>query len=487
LIFLRTFLVVVAVLALAAVLGLLHAPVVATWVLVAGLVAMAAYHAVYLSRLHHWAALPRQRELPYGFGSWGHALDRLGRFMRQDDSERAETAAELERMRAAVDLLPDGLVVLDRFDHVQWSNRAARELHGIFGTRRPIDHFVRQPEFVAYLREGDFSRPVALSLPTAPGRRFSLKVVPADDAYRLLITRDVTESTRVEQMRRDFVANVSHEIRTPLTVVAGFVETLLDVELPADERRRCLEMVRRQTDTMQRLVEDLLTLATLENATQPPGTDPIPVAPMLEALLADTQVLSAGRHALESRVASTGVLRGAAGEIEGAVRNLLTNAVRYTPEGGTITAGWRVEGGEGLLWVRDTGIGVAPEHLPRLTERFYRVDRGRSRETGGTGLGLAIVKHIAQRHGARLEVDSRLGAGSTFTLRFPPSRVAPAAAGAGTAGTDGMPDAPDPDGARVGASEPAGAAGEAARVDDVDPGSGASGSGTSPAGAPRAG
>lgn len=407
----------------------LQAPLAALWWLIAGLTLLAGYHVLYLTRLHHWAALPRQREVPLGIGSWGHALDRIGRHMRQDSQERAQTAAELERLHAAVNLLPDGLVVLDRHDHVQWGNRAAQDLLGLFGTRRPIDHFVRQPEFLAYLKEGDFSRAVSMTLPSAPGRRFSLKIVPADDAYRLLITRDITESSRLEQMRRDFVANVSHEIRTPLTVVAGFVETLLDMDLPPAERRRCLEMVQRQTDTMQRLVEDLLTLATLESASLPPEHEAVPVAPLLQALVADARALSAGRHRIELAVESDDGLRGAPKEIDSAVRNLLTNAVRYTPEGGTIGIGWKTTGGEGQLWVRDTGIGIAAEHLPRLTERFYRVERGRSRETGGTGLGLAIVKHVAQRHQARLEIDSRIGVGSTFTLRFPPARVAGAGAG----------------------------------------------------------
>ncbi len=418
----------------AAVLGWLHSQLAAVWLLVLGLSALAVYHASYLARLHHWAGLPRQRDLPLGFGSWGHALDRLNRYMRNEAIERTETATELERLHAAVDLLPDGLVVLDQYGHVQWSNRAAQDLHGIFGTRRPIDHFVRQPEFLAYLQAGDFADPVQMALPSAPGRIFALKIVPTVDAYRLLITRDVTASARLEQMRSDFVANVSHEIRTPLTVVAGFVETLLDMDLPPDEQRRCLEMVRRQTETMQRLVEDLLTLASLESATQPPESTPIAVEPMLQQLAADTRALSGGQHRIEVVAESDATLLATPAELDSAVRNLLTNAVRYTPGGGTITVGWAVRGGEGWLSVRDTGIGIAAEHLPRLTERFYRVDRGRSRETGGTGLGLAIVKHVAQRHSARLEIESRAGAGSTFSLRFPASRIRAAADPAGDLG-----------------------------------------------------
>ncbi len=433
LIVLRTLLIVALLLLAAALAGWLHSATAGLWVLVVGLTAQVVYHATYLSRLHHWAGLPRQRDLPFGLGSWGHAFDRLLRFMRQEAGERADTAHELERLHAAVDLLPDGLVVLDRYDHVQWSNRAAQALHGIFGARRPIDHFVRQPEFVSYLRAGDFSRGVLLTLPTHPGRTFSLKVVPTAESYRLLITRDVTDATRLDQMRRDFVANVSHEIRTPLTVIAGFVETLLDMELPADERQRCLQMVQRQAATMQRLVEDLLMLASLEAATAPAESAEVDVGGLLHGIAADMRALSGGRHAIEVAPPAAQRLLAAPAELASAVRNLMTNAVRYTPEGGHVTVSWTVREGEGTIAVRDTGVGIAAEHVPRLTERFYRVDRGRSREAGGTGLGLAIVKHIAQRHAARLDVESRPGVGSTFSLRFPAGRVLPAGSAAATA------------------------------------------------------
>jgi two-component system phosphate regulon sensor histidine kinase PhoR len=210
-------------------------------------------------------------------------------------------------------------------------------------------------------------------------------------------------------------------------VVAGFVETLLDMELPPDEQRRCLEMVRRQTGTMQRLVEDLLTLASLENATQPPESTPVAVGPLLQQLVADTRALSGGQHRIEVVTESDAALLATPGELDSAVRNLLTNAVRYTPAGGRITVGWAVRGGEGWLSVRDTGIGISAEHLPRITERFYRVDRGRSRETGGTGLGLAIVKRLVEAWGGEVTVDSVPGQGTTVHLRL---RVAapPAAA-----------------------------------------------------------
>jgi len=216
---------------------------------------------------------------------------------------------------------------------------------------------------------------------------------------------------------------VSHEIRTPLTVVSGFVETRMEIEMPPQEQLHCLELIKRQTATMERLVEDLLTLSSLESANLQAETTEVAIGPLLQTLVADSRVFSAGRHKIDVTVDAVESVRGVSNELDSAIRNLLTNAVRYTPEGGSITASWRVVDGEGVLAVTDTGIGIAAEHLPRLTERFYRVDRGRSREMGGTGLGLAIVKHVAQRHHARLEIDSRIGAGSTFRLRFPKSLV----------------------------------------------------------------
>ena len=422
----RSLVVLAAAIALASLIGIFHSPTAAALLLGAVLVVVVVFHAAHLARLNDWSALPRQREVPDGLGEWRLPLERIARFMKQEAAEHAGMLAELERVHAAVDLLPDGLVVLDRYNHVQWSNVAAQQLHGIFGTRRPIDHFVRQTEFLRYLEAEDYSEPVVLALPAAPGRIFALRVVPTGESYRLLISRDVTDATRLEQMRRDFVANVSHEIRTPLTVVGGFIETLLDVDMPEEERRRCLELARKQAGTMQRLVEDLLLLATLESATQPATHEAIDVAALLQALAADARVLSADQHAVVVQAAAGAArLLGTPSEIESAVRNLLSNAVRYTPAGGTIRVEWHTNAAGGVLSVRDTGIGIPAEHLPRLTERFYRVDRGRSRETGGTGLGLAIVKHIAQRHQATLDIQSRQGIGSTFMMRFPMARIAP--------------------------------------------------------------
>ena len=389
------------------------------------LVGVTAFNLYHLQGLSRWSVLPRQRKVPLGIGSWRAITDRLGRFARQEAAEREETSTELERLHAAVDLLPDALVVMDRYNLVQWFNRAAEELHGIVGMRRPIDHFIRQPEFTRYLEAGDFRAPVYLALPGRPGRTFSLRLVPTPDSWRLLVTRDITEQNKLDAMRRDFVANVSHEIRTPLTVVSGYVETLIDLDLPREEALTHLHAARKQAITMQRLLEDLLTLSSLENAANRPEDQEFDIEALLRGLLADARTLSAGRHVIELAIDKPVRLRGVPQEIESAVRNLLTNAIRYTPQGGRITMRWSNRPQAAHLSVEDTGIGIAPEHLPRLTERFYRVDRGRSRETGGTGLGLAIVKHIAQRHDATLKFDSTLGKGTRFTLVIPRDRVLP--------------------------------------------------------------
>jgi two-component system, OmpR family, phosphate regulon sensor histidine kinase PhoR len=419
----RSFIAAAVALAIATIIALLFDDTTAAWWLAACILVISGYHAYYLTALHHWAALPRNRELPLGVGTWSAVMDRLSRAMRQDNDSRLELSAELDRVHAAVDQLPDGLVVLDRFDHVEWSNNAAEKLHGIFGRKRPIHHYVRQPEFIEFLEQAVYTKPVRISLPAQPGHVFEIGIFPIADGQKLMVTRDITDQAKLDAVRRDFVANVSHEIRTPVTVIGGFAETLLNLDLDEGKRREYLATILKQSQNMQRLVEDLLILSSLENSTTVPTETNIDVAAMIATVATEARALSCGRHTIVETVESPCLLRGAPNEVESALRNLMTNAVRYTPEGGTVTMRWALRGDEAWLSVRDTGIGVSAEHIPRLTERFYRVESGRSRSTGGTGLGLAIVKHVVQRHGARLDVQSRLGEGSVFALVFGIERV----------------------------------------------------------------
>jgi two-component system, OmpR family, phosphate regulon sensor histidine kinase PhoR len=336
--------------------------------------------------------------------------------------------AEIAQRRQITNAIPDGLFLLNPDNRIVWCNQAALVLHSLDAFRdigKPIAQLIRQPEFVAYLADDTRPDPVL----QIDERVLSFHLETSLDGARLLLTRDVTERERLDRMRRDFVANVSHELRTPLTVVGGYVETLIDLPLPKADEQRYLNLIGAQTGNMQRLVEDLLTLARLENEDLPMEDTAIDLQRLTQDVIADAKALSAGAHTFEAEITAANV-RGSANELRSAITNLLSNAVRYTPAGGAIKVRVRANGHANadvneqsdhvVLEVSDTGTGIAAEHIPRLTERFYRVDRSRSRETGGTGLGLAIVKHVAQRHHARFEIESVVGTGSTFRLRFLP-------------------------------------------------------------------
>jgi two-component system, OmpR family, phosphate regulon sensor histidine kinase PhoR len=357
--------------------------------------------------------------------SFEQALSTLRNRLKDGQQSLRDRDAEIAQRRQITNAIPDGLFLLDAENRIVWCNQAALVQHSFDAFRdvgKPIMQLIRQPEFIAYL--ADATRPDPLL--TVGTRTLSFHLTEAIDGARLLLTRDVTERERLDRMRRDFVANVSHELRTPLTVVGGYVETLVDIPLPKADERRYLEMIGKQTGNMQRLVEDLLTLARLENDDLPMDNTLIDLERLTRDAVSDAKAFSASGHTFTEDLKPAHV-RGSASEIRSALTNLLYNAVRYTPVGGTIGVCLRtndctaIDGGgskEAVLEITDTGVGIAAEHIPRLTERFYRVDRSRSRETGGTGLGLAIVKHVAQRHRAHFEIESVLGSGSTFKLRF---------------------------------------------------------------------
>jgi two-component system phosphate regulon sensor histidine kinase PhoR len=288
-------------------------------------------------------------------------------------------------------------------------------------------NLIRHPDFVAHLRSAAFAEPVLLR-DALRDAVLSVRVIEFGEDRKLLISRDVTAEERLDTMRRDFVANVSHELKTPVTVLSGFVETLGDdsFDLSSKQRRRFLDMMADQAKRMQRLVEDLLTLSSLESDASPADEQPIEVRPFVERLAEEARALSGGRHAVEVAVAADCSLLGSLKELHSAFSNLVSNAVRYTPAGGVVRLAWRLDDGRGVFSVTDTGIGIEARHIPRLTERFYRVDSGRSRESGGTGLGLAIVKHALTRHQAVLEVTSEMGRGSSFSALFPAGRILPA-------------------------------------------------------------
>jgi two-component system phosphate regulon sensor histidine kinase PhoR len=395
-------------------------------VLAVGLLAILVWHLVQLDALARWASGPLETAVPEGRGTWALAYSALYRRVRLRSARQRDLRLALERFVSGAEALPDGVVVLDGGDRIQWANPRAEAHLGIDLTQdsgAPIVNLVRQPAFVQYLAGGDYSEPVVVDSQREAGATLSIQIVPFGVEEKLLMSRDITRLEAVARLRRDFIANVSHELKTPLTVLAGFLETLADLEVDERKRQRYLALMQEQAQNMQRLVDELLTLSALESEHSPVQEAEFAIVPLLLQVSADAKGLSADRHEITLSIRDAANVVGSRDELASAFGNLVSNAVRYTPDGGRIALDWRVTADGGEFTVADTGIGIAAEHIPRLTERFYRVDRSRSRATGGTGLGLAIVKHVLIRHQAELTIDSAPGQGSRFTVRLPARRV----------------------------------------------------------------
>ena len=377
-------------------------------------------------RLIHWLRGSQEGQAPRDTGFWGEIGYRMERSIRTREQGMAQEQTRLSQFLSAIEASPNGVLLLDAGDQIEWCNSVAADHFGLDpqrDRRQRVTNLVRAPAFVAYLQAGQFGETVSFPDPRGKGT-LSVLIRRYGEDMKLVLSQDITERERSEAMRRDFVANVSHEIRTPLTVLSGFIETMSSLPLSDVERKRVLELMTQQTRRMSTLVSDLLILAQLEGSPRPTSDRWVPLGPFLAQAQADAKALSAGRHTLRF-TADPGVqIAGVEAELLSAVTNLVNNAIRYTPDGGEIDVAWRLRpDGSGELTVTDTGPGIAREHLPRLTERFYRVDGSRSRDTGGTGLGLAIVKHVVQRHGGELDIQSEPGKGSAFKLVLPAPRV----------------------------------------------------------------
>ena len=377
-------------------------------------------------RLIEWLRGSQEQQAPRDAGFWGELGYRVERSIRLREQGLEQERLRLEQFLSAIEASPNGVLILDASEQIVWCNSVSADHFGLDpqrDRRQRVTNLVRSPAFVAYLQQQSFAEPVNFPNPRGDGT-LSVLLRPYGEGMKLVLSQDITDRERNEAMRRDFVANVSHEIRTPLTVLAGFIETMGKLPLTEVERARVLELMTQQAQRMQTLVSDLLTLAQLEGSPRPAADRWVPLAPLLRQVESDALALSGGRHAIAFADAAGVEIAGAQSELLSAIHNLVSNAVRYTPEGGRITLAWqRAPDGGGELSVSDSGVGIAREHIPRLTERFYRVDGSRSRDTGGTGLGLSIVKHVVQRHGAELQIDSEPGKGSRFRIVFPAARV----------------------------------------------------------------
>ncbi|MBL8516174.1 MAG: phosphate regulon sensor histidine kinase PhoR [Betaproteobacteria bacterium] len=388
------------------------------------------YYAVKLGQLLRWLEAP-DTAVPDGSGLWGDVLSRLYRLMRQERQAHQQLTDALARFQQAAEAVPDGAVMLDADNRIIWCNATgARDLSIHMAKDRGglIANIVRQPAFVEALNMQNYREPFSLKGHGAPDQSLSVIIVPFGSDQKLVLARDVTQLEKLDTMRRDFIANVSHELRTPLTVLAGFVETLTRANDGANPvTNKALGHMEAQAARMQHLVDDLLALSRLEDSANPLVEQAINMPELVAALATEAEQLSNGKHQISMRSGDAWV-SGNRDELRSALSNLVTNAIRYTPTGGHIDIAWELAGDAPVFRVKDSGEGIAAEHIPRLTERFYRVDRGRSRASGGTGLGLAIVKHVINRHQARLDIESIVGQGSTFSVVFPAARRLPAAA-----------------------------------------------------------
>jgi two-component system phosphate regulon sensor histidine kinase PhoR len=425
--FLHVTLRVVAALAVGAALGWFAG---STWLGVCGaLVLYLAWNLWQLRELHFWLRHRGIADPPDALGTWGEVVAQVVRLHRRKRFHKERLTRLFRELRRSTAAMPDGVVMLDPVGEIIWFNRKAGEMLDLsrradMGLR--IDNLVRHPDFVHYLRHGEYSAPVILRPDVNKERYLAFQLISYGEDQRLLMLRDVTREVRLEQMRKDFVANASHELRSPLTVVAGYLETFGSTfggDPVLGELAAPIAEMRRQTDRMTRIIEDLLELSRFEASDAPIKGSPIDVAAMAALLRKDVLARSAHPKSVEVSIESGASLIGDEAMVQSAFANLVDNAAKYTPPEGSMAIRWWTDEEGGHFSVRDTGPGIAAEHLPRLTERFYRVDPGRSRETGGSGLGLAIVKHALHRHGARLEIDSIEGRGSTFTCHFPADRL----------------------------------------------------------------
>ena len=385
----------------------------------------------HLYRLHQWLRQRAGREIPDAGGLWGDVFNEFRKLIKQAGRRENRLTDMLTRFQSAAAAMPDAVVIVSERNDIEWANPAAATLLGIHfprDTGMRLGNLLRDPELADYLERHAPAEPLELPSPANPSLTVALQIVPFGSRQKLLLARDITRLVRLEQMRRVFVANVSHEMRTPLTVLTGFLETLRDMQhVPPEELTKHLDTMYDQATRMQRLVDDLLMLSKLETAPPRRHDEVVDVPALLAGLKEQAELLSgAARHRVTLEVEPSLRLLGSREELLSAFSNLVNNAVRYTPPGGEIALrGWADADGAKFS-VRDSGEGIASEHIPHLTERFYRVDTGRSRASGGTGLGLSIVKHVLARHDARLDIESEIGKGSTFTCVFPTNRIAAA-------------------------------------------------------------
>jgi two-component system phosphate regulon sensor histidine kinase PhoR len=390
------------------------------------LIALAPYlgrHVYLLTRLARLIRRHHRLVPPFPAGFWGDIYRTVGQYQQRGRKGRKRQIRFTRRFREAANSVPDALVVLDKNKRIEWANPPAGPLMGIdwqTDEGRRFTELFKSPGVADYIDGGEYGKPLEVAPEHNQSLMLSIRVAPFGERkkQRLVVGRDITKVYHLNMTRRDFVANASHELRTPLTVVAGFIENLADSPATPENHRRPLQLMQNQTGRMRSIIEDLLTLSRLEMDDQATKVTPVDVSAELELIVGDARALSSGDHRIELDTDPELLILGNETELRSALSNLVFNAVQHTPPGSRITVCWRDDEQGPIFSVEDDGPGIASEHIPRLTERFYRIDKARSRDSGGTGLGLAIVKHVLNRHDARLSIASELGSGTTFSCRF---------------------------------------------------------------------
>lgn len=387
------------------------------------------WHVSNIKRLEKWLNKPSKSNPPQGTGIWAEIFDRIHHLQKQNRSRKKRLAKYITRFRESTAAMPDATVVLNRYDQIEWINKAAQESLGLQPAKdvgQHLSNLIRHPGFIRYISRKEFDSPIELPSPADEQHTLNIRIIPYGQDQRLLIARDITRLKQLEQMRRDFISNISHELRTPLTVIHGYLESMQDeTDGSLRDWQENIEMMKRQSNRMQNIVDDLLMLSRLENEEMKQGSREEVAVPSLLYMIKD-EAIALGAEKQQTLVLECddelGIF-GVQNELYSSFSNLVFNAVRYTPKGGDITMRWYQDQDGAHFEVQDTGIGIPPQHIPRLTERFFRVDVGRSRDVGGTGLGLAIVKHILERHNASLSITSQVNRGSTFRCNFPPENI----------------------------------------------------------------
>ena len=381
-------------------------------------------HLLLLIRLSRLIRRHHRLVPPFPAGLWGDIYRTVGQYQQRGRKGRKRQIRFTRRFREAANSVPDALIVLDKNKRIEWANPAAGPLMGIHWQAdegKRLSDLFPSPGVADYIDRGEYARPLEVAPEHNQSLMLSIRVAPFGERkkQRLVVGRDITKIYHLNMIRRDFVANASHELRTPLTVIAGFLENLANAAATPENHRRPMELMQNQTERTRSIIEDLLTLSRLEMEDQATKVATVDIPDELEMIVADARALSDGKHAIELDVDPELLVLGNEAELRSALSNLVYNAVKHTPAGARIRVSWRDDDPGPIFAVEDNGPGIAAEHIPRLTERVYRIDKARSRDSGGTGLGLAIVKHVLNRHDARLSIASELGTGTTFSCRFP--------------------------------------------------------------------